>query len=162
MNYAYYLSCMINEPNQIDAIKQREQLERDALRQEILIYLFENTLPQAIDIAVKNYRFHALYQNKANHIVHTYFGGHRLHYAVFMADMFNQYLTPDQELRCEWILQRMTQLKRTIRYARKFRENCEAEVLEHNTLSDEYNRLMKGVNAFVKAYNSYRNKAKKK
>lgn len=150
------------KPTQIDTIQQRDQLERDALRQQILQYIFENTLPQAIDMAVKNYRFHAVYQNKEKFIIPQFFGGHRLHYAVFMADMFKEYITSEQEYRCQWILQRMAELKRTIKYARKFHEDPGPAILEHNALSDEYNKLMKGVNAFVKAYNSYRKKHIKK
>jgi hypothetical protein len=147
---------------QINAENARKDAERAAVRKEILTYIFDNTLPQAVNIAVDTFRFHALYRNRENYILHKWFDGHRLHYSVFMVEMFNEYLDAEQEIRCDWILCRMKELKRRIKWAKRDRQDCSAEVMEHNTLSDEYNNLMKGINAFVKAYNSHRRKVDKK
>lgn len=140
----------------------RKDIDTANRRREILAWLFDNTLPQTINIAVQSYRFHAIYHNKEKFLVHKFFDGHRLHYSVFMADMFNTYLTPGQELQVEQVSRRIKELKRTIKTKKRYREDHSLDVIEHNQLCDTYTDLMKGVNAFIKAYNSHRKKAAKK
>lgn len=130
------------------------------MRDEILHYIIDNTDKETFEKGLKNYDMHYLYSRKKNYLLYKYFGGHNLHYSVYMHELFLAYIPEGTKIKSDELLTKIKELKSQIRVAKKCGKPFNQIAKEHNEILMHYRELMKGIDKLIAIWNKRHKKIK--
>lgn len=120
---------------------------------EIINYIMKSVDAKTFDICLRNGSLQFLYENKKNHLVHTYFGGSTLKYSVKMVEIMKPYNS--EALRLSELNEKIKDLKSKITRAKRYNGNRERIIemlLTHNELVKEFNEKSKPIRRLINKY----------